>query len=105
MEHSPPDNKKEQLFEELIEIKLLYGAKAKALKNIRIHSGDFRTLESELKGLKEKISRIEKAISKYGEHFLDVYDARLINPLSESDIIVLRDEISEIRRSLRAINH
>ncbi|MGM0620680.1 MAG: hypothetical protein ACQETJ_06525 [Bacteroidota bacterium] len=102
MATSSQKNKKEKLFDELISVKILHKKKEKELKNSGADAPGYETLKKELSDLKKKIAAIEKAISKYGESFLDVYDSELINPLTESDIIVLRDEISEIRNSLEA---
>jgi len=98
-------NKKEQLFDELIAVKLLHKRKHKALKKINSETHEYQILKEELTGLKEKIKDIEDAISKYGDSFLDVYDEELMKPLSESDIISLRDEISEIKDSLEAMDN
>lgn len=105
MTNLPDDNKKEQLFDELIAVKILHKKKSKELRKITSDAPEYHTLKEELAELKEKIKNIENAISKYGESFLDVYDEELIKPLSESDIISLRDEISEIKNSLEAMNN
>jgi hypothetical protein len=105
MTNQSDDNKKEQLFDELIAVKLLHKKKDRELKKIKSDTTDYQILEEELAELKTKIRNIENAISKYGESFLDVYDEELIKPLSESDIITLRDEISEIKNSLEAIDN
>lgn len=99
------ENKKEQLFDELIAVKLLHRKKDKELKKMKLDTTGYQKLKGELTVLKEKIKTIENTISAYGESFLDVYDEKLIKPLSESDIILLRDEISEIKGSLEAINN
>ncbi len=104
MTNQSEENKKEQLFDELIAVKLLHKKKGRELKKINLDTPEYQSLKEELAELKAKIKNIENAISKYGESFLDVYDAELIKPLSESDIISLRDEISEIKDSLEAMN-
>jgi len=98
------ENKKEQLFDELIAVKLLHKRKHKELKKINLDTPEYQSLKEELAELKGKIKDIENAISKYGDSFLDVYDEELIKPLSESDIISLRDEILEIKDSLEAMD-
>lgn len=104
MTNQPDENKKEQLFDELIAVKLLHKKKYRALKKMKQNTHEHETLKEELRELKEKIKSIDNAISRYGESFLDVYDEELIKPLSESDIITLRDEISEIKDSLEALD-
>ena len=104
MTKQPDENKKEQLFDELIAVKLLHKKKDRELKKMKSASPEFKALKEELAELKGKIKHIENAISRYGESFLDVYDEELIKPLSESDIITLRDEISEIKDSLEAMD-
>lgn len=99
------ENKKEQLFDELIAVKLLHKKKDRELKKMKLDTPECESLKEEMTELKTKIKIIENAISKYGESFLDVYDEELIKPLSESDIITLRDEISEIKDSLEAIDN
>ena len=99
------ENKKEQLFDELIAVKLLHKKKDRELKKMKSDTPEYESLKEEMTGLKTKIKIIETAISKYGESFLDVYDEELIKPLSESDIITLRDEISEIKDSLEAMDN
>jgi hypothetical protein len=104
MTNQSDKNKKEQLFDELITVKLLHKEKFRALKKMKQDTPEYGSLNEELRELKEKIKSIENAISRYGESFLDVYDEELIKPLSESDIITLRDEISEIKDSLEAMD-
>lgn len=104
MTNQADKNKKEQLFDELIAVKLLHKKKYRELKKIKLDTPEYESLNEELRELKEKIKSIENAISRYGESFLDVYDEELIKPLSESDIITLRDEISEIKDSLEALD-
>ncbi|MFW5756361.1 MAG: hypothetical protein ACOCWK_07140 [Tangfeifania sp.] len=105
MTNQSEENKKEQLFDELIAVKLLHKRKHKELKKINLETPEYQSLKEELEELKAKIKNIENAISDYGESFLDVYDEELIKPLSESDIISLRDEISEIKYSLEAMDN
>ncbi|MFW6248680.1 MAG: hypothetical protein ACOC4J_02805 [Bacteroidota bacterium] len=105
MTNQSEENKKEQLFDELIAVKLLHKRKHKELKKINLETPEYQKLKEELEELKAKIKNIENAISDYGESFLDVYDEELIKPLSESDIISLRDEISEIKYSLEAMDN
>lgn len=104
MNKRPAKTKPEQLFEELIDIKILLKQKEKALKKNKKPSGESFDLRKELNDLRKKIETIEKNISQCGESFLDVYDEKLMNPLSESDIIDLRDQISEIRKSIEGVN-
>mgnify|MGYP006299155351 CR=1 FL=1 len=99
-----PKNEKEKLFDELITVKILHKNKESALKKMGPEATDYNMLKAELTDLKKKIKTIGDAISKYGDSFWDVYDAELIKPLSESDIITLRDEISEIKDSLEAMD-
>ncbi|MFW5773627.1 MAG: hypothetical protein ACOCWD_03000 [Tangfeifania sp.] len=105
MTNQSEENKKEQLFDELIAVKLLHRKKGRDLKKINPETFEYQRLKEELAELKSKIKNIENAISDYGESFLDVYDEELIKPLSESDIISLRDEISEIKYSLEAMDN
>jgi len=105
MANLPDKNKKEQLFDELIAVKILHKKKNEKLKKIESDTPEYQSLKEELTELKLNIKNIENAISKYGESFLDVYDEELMKPLSESDIISLRDEISEIKDSLEAMNN
>ncbi|MFW5823015.1 MAG: hypothetical protein ACOCU7_06460 [Tangfeifania sp.] len=105
MTNQSEENKKEQLFDELIAVKLLHKRKHKELKKINLETPEYQSLKEDLEELKSKIKNIENAISDYGESFLDVYDEELIKPLSESDIISLRDEISEIKYSLEAMDN
>jgi hypothetical protein len=53
--------------------------------------------------IETRIRDIEKSISRYGESFFDVYDAELVKPLSEKDILTLRDEIKEVRTTLETM--
>lgn len=94
---------KEKIFDELIEIKLLYKTKEKIQKHLTEENPEFNKMKEELSALKKRIKNIEKTISKFGDSFLDVYDSELLKPLSESDILSLRDEIKEVRHSLEAI--
>lgn len=98
------ENKKKQLFDELIAVKLLHKKKDGELKKMELNTPEYESLRDELRELKIKIKNIENTISKFGDSFLDVYDEELIKPLSESDIITLRDEISEIKGSLEAMD-
>jgi archaellum component FlaC len=93
----------EMLFDELIEVKLLYKAKEKIRKQTAGEHPEFKKMKEELSVLKKRIKNIETSISRFGESFFDVYDSQLGKPLSETDILSLRDEIKEVRDSLEAI--
>lgn len=98
---SKKDQKK--LFDELIEVKLLFKSKEKIWKQSTEENPAFDLMKEELSALKMRIKNIEKNISTFGESFFDVYDLELGKPLSETDILSLRDEIKEVRDSLEAI--
>ncbi|WP_139249686.1 hypothetical protein [Mariniphaga anaerophila] len=91
---------KEELFDELIEVKLLYKTKEKTWKHTAGENPDSEKTKNELSALKERIKNIEASISKFGDSFFDVYDSELGTPLRETDILTLRDEIKEVRHSL-----
>jgi hypothetical protein len=103
MVNSKPKNDQEKLFNELIEVKLLFKTKEKIWKQSTEENPAFDSMKDELSALKMRIKKIEKNISTFGESFLDVYDLELGKPLSETDIFSLRDEIKEVRYSLEAI--
>jgi hypothetical protein len=103
MDISAQKNEKEKLFDELIDVKLLYKSQVKKWRKHLLSEPGSEKIREELAVLKLRINDIEKTISGYGESFFDVYDAELVKPLSESDILVLRDEIQEVRHSLEAI--
>lgn len=103
MADSSQKNDQEKLFDELIAVKLLYKTKEKKWKQLAAENPDDQSIKNEMHELRKRISGIEKCISKYGESFFDVYDSELIKPLSESDILVLRDEIKDVRYSLEAM--
>ncbi len=96
-------NDQEKLFDEWIEVRILYDNKLKRLKSSQLQLNERKNLEQELKDLRMKISGIQNAIARFGDSFLDVYDAELIKPLSEADIIYLREEIREVRSWLESI--
>lgn len=104
MANSLQKNEQENLFDELIAVKLILKNKEKEWKQLTSENPELKKVNEELATLRKKIGEIEKNISKYGDSFLDVYDSELMKPLSESDIIVLRDEIKEVRTSLKAIS-
>jgi hypothetical protein len=93
----------EKLFDELIEVKLLYKTKEKLWKHTTGENPAFSKMKEELSVLRNRIKNIEKNISSFGESFFDVYDSELGKPLSETDILSLRDEIKEVRDSLEAM--
>ncbi len=103
MEINSPKDSKEKLFDELVEVRLLYDKKVKELKTCDTGSQHYKLLAAELTILKEKIRKIKSTIARYGESFLDVYDSELMKPLSEADIIELREEIFEVRSWLESI--
>ncbi|RIH65895.1 hypothetical protein D1164_06410 [Mariniphaga sediminis] len=103
MADSLQKNDQEKLFDELIAVKLLYKTKERKWKQLAAENPDYQRIKNEMQALRKRISGIEKCISKYGESFFDVYDSELIKPLSESDILVLRDEIKDVRYSLEAM--
>lgn len=103
MGNSEPKNNKEELFDELIAVKYLYKSKEKTWRQTNEHHPDFLKIKKELSALKKRIKAIENNISRFGESFFDVYDSELVKPLSETDILTLRDEIKEVRDSLEAI--
>jgi hypothetical protein len=93
----------EQLFDELISVKSLYKSTETQWKQVPVESADKALIKNELLAMKNRISIIEQNIRCFGESFFDVYDSELISPLSESDILVLRDEIKEVRSSLEGL--
>lgn len=103
MADSLQKNDQEKLFDELIAVKLLYKTKERKWKQLAAENPDYQRIKNEMQALRKRILGIEKCISKYGESFFDVYDSELIKPLSESDILVLRDEIKDVRYSLEAM--
>jgi len=103
MGKSSSKNDQEKLFDELIEVKLLYKTKEEIRKQTTEENPEFNTMKEELLALKKRIKNIESSISRFGESFFDVYDSELVKPLSETDIFSLRDEIKEVRYSLEAI--
>lgn len=103
MGNSEPKNNKEELFDELIAVKYLNKSKEKIWKQTDEKHPDFLKIKDELSTLKKRIKSIENNISRFGESFFDVYDSELVKPLSETDILTLRDEIKEVRDSLEAI--
>jgi archaellum component FlaC len=105
MGNSALKKNQEKLFDELIDVKLLYKTKEKNSKQITEGNPAFNTMKEELSALKKRIKRIEHSISQFGDSFFDVYDAELVKPLSEMDILLLRDEIKEVRDSLEAIGN
>jgi uncharacterized coiled-coil DUF342 family protein len=103
MGNSALKNDQEKLFDELIEVKLLYKAKERTWKQITEENSDFDKIKKELSALKKRIKKIEKNISSFGDSFFDVYDKELIKFLSEKDILTLREEIKEVRTSLETM--
>lgn len=103
MGNSTLKNDQEKLFDELIEVKLLYKTKEKTWKQITEENPDFDKIKKELSVLKKRIKKIEKNISSFGDSFLDVYDKELIKPLTEKDIFILREEIKEVRNTLETM--
>lgn len=93
----------EMLFDELIEVKLLYKTKEKVWKQTAGEHPEFNKMKEELSVLKNRIKNIEKNISSFGDSFFDVYDKELIKPLSEKDIFILREEIKEVRNTLETL--
>ena len=103
METNSQKDNKEKLFDELVEVRLLYDQKVKEMKTCDLNSQEHKMLKKELSTLREKIGRIKNDIARYGESFLDVYDSELMKPLTEADIIGLREEIREVRCWLESI--
>ncbi len=105
MGNSSQKKEQEKLFDELIEIKFLYKTKEKICKETSKESMEFSKMKEELSVLKKRIKNIETSISGFGESFFDVYDSELVKPLSETDILILRDEIKEVRNSLETMGN
>lgn len=103
MDNSKPKNDQEKLFDELVHVKLLYKTKEKIRQQMAGKNPEFDKMKEELSALRTRIKNIEKNISTFGESFFDVYDSELGKSLSETDILILRDEIKEVRYSLEAI--
>jgi hypothetical protein len=103
MENHPSRDEKERLFEELVEIRIMYDAKIKRMKSFDLKPEEQKTIENELASLRKRIASIKSSVSRYGESFLDVYDSELMKPLTEADIIELREEIREVRNWLESI--
>lgn len=98
-------NEQERLFDELISVKLLYKSREMQWKQLPVESQDKADVKKDLLAMKNRIGIIEENIKCFGESFLDVYDSELSNPLSETDILGLRDEIKEVRSSLEAMGN
>ncbi len=96
-------NEQERLFDELISVKLLYKSRETQWKELPVESQDKADAKIDLLAMKNRIGIIEENIKCFGESFFDVYDSELSNPLSETDILGLRDEITEVRSSLEAM--
>ena len=105
MGNSSQKKEQEKLFDELIEIKFLYKTKEKNCKETSKESIECSKMKEELAVLKKRIKNIETSISGFGESFFDVYDSELVKPLSETDILTLRDEIKEVRNSLETMGN
>jgi hypothetical protein len=103
MENHPSRDEKERLFEELVEIRIMYDSKIKKMKSFDLKPEEQKTIENELASLRKKIASIKSSVARYGESFLDVYDSELMKPLTEADIIELREEIREVRDWLESI--
>jgi hypothetical protein len=103
MDMTAKKNEQEKLFDELIDVKLLYKNFERKWKKSGTPEYHPESVKDELASLKIRISEIEKSISRFGDSFLDVYDSELLKPLSEKDIFSLRDEIREVRQSLETI--
>ncbi|HDR52986.1 MAG TPA: hypothetical protein ENN90_15420 [Mariniphaga anaerophila] len=103
MGNSSPKIDQEKLFDELIDVKLLYKSKEKVWKQTAGEHPEFNKMKEELSLLKNRIKNIEKNISSFGDSFFDVYDKELIKPLSEKDIFILREEIKEVRNTLETL--
>lgn len=103
MENHPSKDDKEKLFEELVEVRILYDVKIKQMKSFDLKPDEQKSIEKELSTLRKKIASIKSSIARYGESFLDVYDSELMKPLSEADVIELREEIREVRSWLESI--
>ncbi len=96
-------NEQEKIFDELIAVKLLYKSREKEWKFLPADNPAKLEIKKDLSILKSRINTIEQNISHLSDSFFDVYDSELMNPLSESDILVLRDEIKAVRNSLEQI--
>lgn len=97
------ENSKEKLFDELVAVRILYDKKIKQLKSFDLNEKEPESVENELAALRKRIASIKSSIARYGESFLDVYDSELMKPLSEADVIELREEIQEVRNWLESI--
>ena len=98
-----PQDDKKKLFEELVELRIFYDQKIKKMKSFDLKPEEQKSIENELANLRKRIAVIKSSIARYGESFLDVYDSELMKPLSEADVIELREEIREVRRWLESI--
>jgi hypothetical protein len=103
MDKTAQKNEQEKLFDELIDVKLLYKNLEKRWRKSAKTEDEPESIKEELASFKFRIREIEKSVSKFGDSFLDVYDSELLKPLSEKDIFTLRDEIREVRHSLETI--
>ena len=74
MGNSSSKKNQEKLFDELIEVKLLYKTKEEIRKQTAEENPKFKKMKEELSDLKNRIKIIEKNISNFGESFFDVYD-------------------------------
>ena len=97
------NKEQEQLFNELIAVKFLYRSRIKIFKQLPDDSKEKSGVDKDLQALRERLNKIEKRISGYGDSFLDVYDHELMVPLTEAGIIKLREELREVRKSLKLI--
>lgn len=93
----------EWLFQEFIASRIAYRVTVKKIRRMPDSHPEKAEIADKLKLMKQKMSTVEKFFSKNIDTFADLLDPELRNSLNENDIIRLREELYEVRRSIAAM--
>lgn len=103
MNIADPLYNEELLFQEYVAAKVMYKATIKLCKQLPDDSPEKEENLERLKRFKNKLDRINKYCTKHIDYYADLMDSDLKNMLKEDDIILLREELKEVKKSLKAM--
>lgn len=103
MRISKPANDEELLYQEFIASKVIYKITKRLCNQLPDENPEKAENLKKLQEFKNKLDIIDKHYLKHIDDYVNLMDTELGCSLSENDIILLRDELNEVKKSLIAM--
>lgn len=98
-----PENDQELLYQEYIAARVMYKANKKLCSQLPDNHPEKAENLQKLQAFKNKLDAINKHCLNNIDCFADLMDPELKHSLIEDDIIQLREELKEVKKSLMAM--